>query len=96
MNLRNIVFALALVPMAAWADDNANCRLETLIVKRIEANGQENVTQETKTVCKEGTRINAAGVFNNCGKMSVYKNGRVIDVPVCEKADNNWQIVTPN
>jgi hypothetical protein len=96
MNLRNICLLLALSPSVVWADDQANCQAQIVIVKRVDFNGKETVSQETKTVCTEGTKITPTAVYTNCGEKTWWKNGRLQSTPICQKGDGNWQIVLPN
>jgi hypothetical protein len=102
MNLRNTLLGTVLMLTNAYAfsataqESTANCQLQTTIVKRVEADGKETITQESKTVCKEGTLITTDGVLTNCGIMQSWKNGRIINTQICQRGDNNWQVVVPN
>lgn len=102
MNLHKIVLVFLLAPVVVLAgpvrgqEEPANCNLVTTIVKRVDASGKETVTQESKTVCKEGTLISPEGMLSNCGIMQSWKNGRIINTQICQRGDNNWQVVLPN
>jgi hypothetical protein len=61
--MKYIIVLAALLPFYAHADSkDRTCENERVIIKRIDATGNEQVTEESRKVCKERTRE----VFSDC------------------------------